>query len=151
MERITFIYQISVIIKSMALAYGYKYPSAIIAMAILESNYGRSSLAAKYNNFHGMKCGGSWSGGSVNLATKEEYTPGTLTNVRDNFRTYPSVYEGIKGHFQFLQYSRYRNLKDATSPRDYLEKIVKDGYCTSSKYVDNCMNLIEKYSLTDYD
>ena len=151
MERITFIYQIATIIKSMAIAYGYKYPSAIIAMAILESNYGRSQLAAKYNNFHGMKCGSSWTGGSVNLATKEEYTPGTLTNVRDNFRTYPNVYEGIKGHFQFLQYKRYQNLKDATSPRDYLEKIVKDGYCTSSTYVNSCMNLIEKFSLTDYD
>lgn len=151
MEKIAFITQVAPIIKSMALAYGYKYPSAIIAMAILESNYGRSQLAAKYYNFHGMKCGSSWTGGSVNMATKEEYTPGTLTNIRDNFRTYKNMYEGINGHFQFLQYSRYKNLKDAISPRDYLDKIVKDGYCTSSTYVNSCMNLIEKFSLTDYD
>ena len=85
------------------------------------------------------------------MATKEEYTAGTLTNTRDNFRTYPNIYAGINGHFQFLQYKRYANLKDATSPRDYLEKIRADGYCTSSKYVDNCMKLIEQYSLTDFD
>lgn len=151
MEKIAWISQISIIIKAMATVYGYKYPSAIIAMAILESNYGRSQLSAKYHNFHGMKCGSSWTGKSVNLATKEEYTPGALTNIRDNFRVYNNDYEGIKGHFQFLQYTRYNNLKSATSPEDYLRKIVADGYCTSSTYVKNCMDLINKFSLTDYD
>lgn len=149
MEKIAWISQISVIIKAMATVYGYKYSSAIIAMAILESNYGRSQLSAKYHNFHGMKCGSSWTGKSVNLATKEEYTPRALTSIRDNFRVYD--YEGIKGHFQFLQYTRYNNLKTATSPEDYLRKIVSDGYCTSSTYVKNCMDLINKFSLTDYD
>ncbi len=151
MKRIEFINYFGMLVKAFAIAYGYKFPSAIIAMGILESNYGRSVLSAKYYNFHGMKCGSTWKGGSVNLATKEEYTPGTLTNIRDNFRTYKNEFEGINGHFQFLQYKRYENLKSAISPRDYLEKIVADGYCTSTKYVDNCMKLIEQYSLTDFD
>ena len=151
MGNVEFIHKIGVIIKCMAMCFGYKYPSAIIAMAILESNYGRSILAEKYHNYHGMKCGSSWTGGSVNMSTKEEYTAGTLTTIRDNFRTYPDVYSGILGHFNFLSYRRYNNLKDATSPRDYLEKIVSDGYCTSKTYVANCMKLIEQYKLTDYD
>jgi flagellum-specific peptidoglycan hydrolase FlgJ len=151
MERSTFVTLSAIIIKSMATVYGYKFPSAIIAMAILESNYGQSLLASKYHNYHGMKCGSTWKGGSVNLATKEEYTPGTLTNIRDNFRTYKNMYDGMNGHFQFLQYKRYENLKDATSPRDYLKKIVADGYCTSTSYVENCMRIIDYYSLTDFD
>lgn len=151
MTKIQFIHDISVIIKAYAAAYGYKFPSAIIAMAIIESNYGRSTLAAKYNNLFGMKCGSSWKGGSVNLTTKEEYTPGTLTTIRDNFRIYPDLYSGIKGHFEFLQYKRYQNLKDATSSRDYLQRIVADGYCTSSTYVDTCSKIIDNFALTEYD
>ena len=54
MTRIDFIHKIGVVIKCMAMCYGYKYPSAIIAMAILESNYGKSSLASKFNNYFGM-------------------------------------------------------------------------------------------------
>lgn len=151
MGRIEFINNFGMLIKAFACAYGYKYPSAIIAMGLLESNYGRSILSAVYNNYFGMKCGSSWKGDSVNMTTHEEYAAGTLTAIRDNFRVYPNIYEGINGHFQFLQYKRYENLKDATSPRDYLEKIKNDGYCTSSKYVDNCMKLIEQYALTDFD
>lgn len=151
MTRIDFIHKIGVVIKCISMCYGYKYPSAITAMAILESNYGKSTLASKYHNYFGMKCGSKWAGGSVNMATKEEYTAGTLTPIRDNFRTYPDFYSGVLGHFQFLEYSRYNNLKNATSPRDYLEKIVADGYCTSKSYVVNCMKLIEQYNLTEYD
>lgn len=151
MNRNNFIEHIAVIIKSMACVYGYKFPSAIIAQSILESNFGRSLLSEKYNNYFGLKCGSKWQGDSVNMATKEEYTAGTLTNIRDNFRAYSNIYEGVKGYFEFIQYSRYSNLKNATSPRDYLEKIKNDGYCTSSKYVENCMNLINQYSLTDFD
>lgn len=151
MAKVSFIHEIGVIIKCFALAYGYKYPSAIIAMAILESNYGASLLSSKYHNYFGMKCGSSWKGGSVNLATKEEYTAGTLTPIRDNFRTYPDIFSGCLGHFDFLKYSRYSNLKDATSPRDYLEKIVKDGYCTSKSYVNSCMAIIDKWNLTEFD
>ena len=37
-----------------------------------------------------MKCGTAWTGASVNMATQEEYTPGVMTNIRDNFRAYSS-------------------------------------------------------------
>ena len=151
MGRIEFINYFGMLVKAFACAYGYKFPSAIIAMGLLESNYGRSILSAMYHNYFGMKCGSSWSGKSVNMTTKEEYNAGTLTTIRDNFRVYDNIFEGINGHFQFLKYARYANLKDATSPRDYLEKIKNDGYCTSSKYVDNCVKLIEQYALTDFD
>lgn len=145
-----FIHKIGVIIKSMSMAFGYKYPSAIIAQAVIESNFGKSGLA-KYHNYFGLKCGKSWRGGSVNLKTKEEYTAGTLTEIRDNFRTYPDIFSGVLGYFDFIKYNRYKNLKDATSPRDYLEKIVSDGYCTSSQYVKSCTRIIDDYDLTMYD
>jgi len=146
-----FIAQIAPIIQSEAKTRGYKVVSPIIAQACIESGYGLSSLAAKYHNYFGMKCGGSWKGASVNMKTKEEYKVGTLTTIRDNFRAYSSMTEGVKGYFDFIATKRYANLKTATTAREYLERIKADGYATSSTYVKTNMNVVEKYGLTAWD
>lgn len=146
-----FIEEIAPIVQKLSSQLGYKYPSAIIAQACLESNFGKSLLSRKYYNYFGLKCGSSWKGKSVNLKTKEEYTTGTLTTIRDNFRVYTSMYEGVVGYFDFIKYRRYSNLKSATSSKDYITKIVQDGYCTSKTYINSCSNLIKKYNLTQYD
>ena len=146
-----FLETITPIIKKEAMKRGYKYPEAIIAQAALESNYGRSGLSAKYHNYFGMKAGSSWKGKSVNMKTKEEYTAGTLTTIKDNFRCYDSMEAGVIGYFDFIGSKRYENLKSATSARNYLELIKADGYATSSKYVDNIMAVIEKYGLEEPD
>lgn len=146
-----FIQEVAKYVRKYAAGYGVMVHSPVIAQAILESGWGKSTLAAKYHNYFGMKCGSKWTGASVNLSTKEEYTPGTLTAIRDNFRVYGSMEEGIRGYFEFIQLSRYQNLKGITDPRTYLETIKADGYATSSAYVQNNMNLIEQYNLTQYD
>lgn len=131
--------------------YGIKVHSPIIAQAILESGWGGSTLASKYNNFFGLKCGGSWKGKSVNLATKEEYTVGTLTDIRANFRVYDSIEDGVKGYFEFINYSRYANLKGVEEPEEYCRRIKADGYATSSTYVTNLMRVIRDNNLTRFD
>lgn len=147
----TFIFEIAPIVQKYARQYGYSVVSPIIAQACIESNYGLSKLSADYHNYFGMKCGSSWKGKSVNLKTKEEYTPGTLTTIRDNFRVYDSVEEGIKGYFDFISAKRYANLKTAKTPQQYLEMIRADGYATSLTYVTTNMNCIRKWDLTKYD
>lgn len=146
-----FISDIAKLVQKYAPQYGIKVCSAIIAQAILESGWGESKLAAKYHNYFGLKCGTKWTGKSVNLSTMEEYTPGTLTQIKDNFRVYDSMEQGVKGYFEFIQLARYQNLKGITEPRKYLETIKADGYATSSTYVENNMNLIAQYELTQYD
>lgn len=131
--------------------YGIKVHSPIIAQAILESGWGGSILASKYNNFFGLKCGGSWKGKSVNMATKEEYTVGTLTDIRANFRVFDSIEDGVKGYFEFINYSRYSNLKGVTNPEEYCRLIKADGYATSSTYVTNLMRVIRDNNLTRFD
>lgn len=131
--------------------YGIKVHSPIIAQAILESGWGGSTLASKYNNFFGLKCGGSWKGKSVNMATKEEYTVGTLTDIRANFRVYDSIEDGVKGYFEFINYSRYANLKGVEEPEEYCRRIKADGYATSSTYVTNLMRVIRDNNLTRFD
>lgn len=146
----TFILTIAPIIQRYAKERGYKVASAVIAQACLESRYGQSGLA-KYYNFFGLKCGSVWKGQSVNMTTKEEYTPGQLTTIKDNFRVYSSMEEGVRGYYDFISTSRYSNLRTATTPEQYLLMIKNDGYATSSSYVANNMAVVDKYNLRQYD
>lgn len=146
-----FIELIGPIIQEEAKARGYKVCSPIIAQACIESAFGTSSLGYRWHNYFGMKCGSSWKGKSVNLSTKEEYIPGQLTTIRDNFRVYDSMENGVKGYFDFISTKRYANLKDAKTPGEYLELIKKDGYATSSSYVNTNMNCINRYDLERFD
>lgn len=146
-----FIEDIAKHVQKYARAYGILVHSPIIAQAILESGWGESKLAAKYHNYFGLKCGSKWTGKSVNLTTQEEYQPGTLTTIKDNFRVYDSMEEGVKGYFEFIQLQRYQNLRGITDPKEYLQTIKNDGYATSSTYVENNYQLITQYKLTEYD
>ena len=146
-----FIEDIAKHVQKYARAYGILVHSPIIAQAILESGWGESKLASKYHNYFGMKCGTTWTGKSVNMETKEEYTPGTLTTIKDNFRVYDSMEEGVKGYFEFIQKPRYKNLKGVTDAKKYLQLIKADGYATASSYVESTYRLITQYELTEYD
>ena len=145
-----FINKIAPIIVAEGKKRGYKIFSTIIAQAIIESGV-TSVLAVKYHNYFGMKCGSSWRGSSVNLRTKEEYTVGTLTNIRDNFRAYTSMEAGVAGYYDFISYKRYANLKTATDYVQYAERLKVDGYATSSSYVNTLVSTVRKYNLTKYD
>ena len=155
MTRTEFIAVIAPIIQKYAKAYGYKVVSPIIAQAVVESwdnnKNTLSTLASKYHNYFGMKCGSGWKGPSVNMKTREEYTPGTLTTISENWRVYDNMEEGVKGYFEFIQYPRYSNLRSATTPKAYLDYIKADGYATAYTYVTTCMRTIYTYNLTVYD
>ena len=151
MTNSEFIEQIAKYVKKYAYVYGIEVHSPIIAQAILESGWGKSTLASKYHNYFGLKCGSRWKGKSVNMITKEEYKVGTMTSIRDNFRVYDSMEDGVKGYFEFINTSRYSNLKGVKSPEEYALRIKFDGYATSSKYVDNIMRVIHDNKLTRFD
>lgn len=150
-DKQKFVDDIAKCVKKYAGSYGINVHSPIIAQAILESGWGKSKLAADYHNYFGMKCGTKWTGPSVNMTTQEEYAAGTLTTIKDNFRVYSNMEDGVKGYFEFIQLSRYENLKGITAPQKYIETIKNDGYATSSTYVDSLMQIIKLYNLTAYD
>ena len=151
MTNIEFIDMISKYIRPIAKEKGYPFVSAIVAQACLESNFGRSNLSTRYNNFFGMKCGNSWKGKSVNMRTREEYVKGTMTNIKDNFRAYDSIEEGIKGYFVFISTKRYANLKDATSPNDFFTLLKADGWATDYLYVSKLNSIYETFHLYELD
>ena len=150
-EAKAFIKQIAPLIQAEAKARGYKVCSAVIAQACIESAYGQSGLSAKYHNYFGLKCGKGYKGKSVNMKTKEEYQPGILTSIKDNFRVFDDMPSGCAGYYTFIGTKRYANLKTAKTAQEYLERIKADGYCTSSTYVSTCMGVVNKYDLTKYD
>lgn len=150
-EKTKFISDIAKYVKKYAASYGIKVHSAIIAQAILESGWGRSKLAAKYHNYFGLKCGSKWKGKNVNVETHEEYIRGSISTIRDNFRVYGSMEEGVKGYFEFLQMPRYKNLKGVTDPLKYLQLIKADGYATTYTYVKQVYKIVKDYNLTKYD
>lgn len=132
------------VIVRIAPEYGIRCPQAVMCQAIVESWKGNGiSYLAKLNNFFGLKCGSSWKGKSVNLKTKEEYTRGTLTTIKDNFRVYDSVEDGVHGYFAFISTKRYANLQGVTNPEQYLQLIKADGYATSSTYVATCLSKLK--------
>ena len=145
-----FIETIGPIIQEEAKARGYKVCSPIIAQACIESAYGTSSLGYRWHNYFGMKTGSAWKGRSVNLSTKEEYNS-QLVSITDNFRVYDSMEAGVKGYFDFISTNRYSNLKTASTPLEYLQRIKADGYATSSTYVNTCMSCLMKYDLSRFD
>ena len=146
-----FINMIAPLIISEGKKRGYSVFSTVIAQAIIESNSGKSILGYKYHNYFGMKCGSRWKGKSVNLKTKEEYTVGTLTTIKDNFRVYDSIEEGVKGYYDFISTKRYSNLKESKTYVEYAENLKADGYATSSKYVNTLCTTVDAYNLTKYD
>ena len=150
-EQKKFIEDIAKYVQKYAYVYGIMVHSPIIAQAIIESGWGKSRLSADYHNYFGLKCGSKWTGPSVNMTTKEEYEPGTLTTIKDNFRVYANMEEGVKGYFEFIQLARYENLRGITDPKKYIETIKADGYATRSTYVDSVYKAVELYSLTQYN
>ena len=123
--------------------YGLNAITAIVAQACNESRYGESALASKYHNYWGMKCGSSYKGKSVNMTTQEEYTAGTKTTIKDNFRAYDSMEEGIKGYCEFITgMKRYKNLIGVTDDTEYITNIKNDGWATDSKYITTVCSIV---------
>lgn len=146
-----FIAHIAPLIRAEATRHGYSICSTVIAQAIIEGAAGTSSLAKNYHNHFGMKCGSTWIGKSVNMKTKEEYTPGQLITIKDNFRAYDSDEEGVIGYYDFIATKRYANLKNATNYVQYAEYLKQDGWATSSSYVNTLTTTVKKYNLWTYD
>jgi len=147
-----FINQIAPLIVAEGSKRGYTVFSAAIAQSIIESRHGESKLSQPpYYNYFGLKCGSSWKGRSVNMKTKEEYTTGTLTTIKDNFRAYDNMADGVKGYYDFISTKRYANLKTAKNYIEFANFLKMDGYATSSTYVQTLCSTVTTYGLQKYD
>ncbi|MCD3204576.1 cell wall-binding protein [Clostridium botulinum C] len=128
------------------------FASVTISQAILESGWGQSELASKYNNYFGIKASDNWIGKIV-LYDSNEYTESGIINVKSKFRFYDSLDESIKDYARFLLKSRYidKGILKATNHEGQIDAIVAGGYCTAPDYKEQLISLINRYNLEKYD
>lgn len=140
-----------------AIELGHQYgvlPSITIGQAILESNWGNSTLASKYNNYFGVK--GTDPNNTVVLETKE-YTNGQWVTINGRFRSYSDFRESMKDHALLLVNGTTWNsaqYQQVISSKDYIEAAVSlqtDGYATDPGYTTKIIHVIQKYDLMKYD
>ena len=127
------------------------FPSVMLAQAALESGDGLSSLAAKYNNYFGIKADSSWTGESVVLPTREVIN-GKSVMMDEPFRVYADKKGSFRDRIKFLQrFKRYKIVFQATTPQAQAEALQKAGYATATDYSKTIKDIIEKYDLEKYD
>lgn len=145
MSRKSFVDEIKnyVIWYTVANNYNENVIDAIIAQACVESNNGASLLSAKYHNYFGMKCGSSYKGNGVNLRTKEVYN-GRVVNIKDMFRAYSDMDEGVRGYFDFISMPRYAKLRSCTTAEAYIKTLKSCGYATSPVYVSTLTKVLKE-------
>lgn len=131
-------------------------PASIkLAQGILESNAGTSYLAKKANNHFGIKCGGSWKGRTEYREDDDYDENGQLE--KSCFRAYKSAEESYIAHSEFLRNPRSEHRYgflfryNVTDYRRWAHGLKKAGYATSPTYAQKLINVVETYSLSQYD
>lgn len=124
----------------------YGVPASItLAQGLLESRAGTSRLATEGNNHFGIKCGGSWSG---------RYMLMTDDAPDEKFRVYRNAAESYEDHSLFLRKNaRYASLFTLrkTDYKGWARGLKRAGYATSPTYANSLIEIVERYSLHEYD
>lgn len=106
----------------------YGVPESItLAQAIYESSLGKSNLAQNNNNWFGIKSGGGWA---------------KYDSARDSFLAYGKLLSKDR----YTQYT-----KNATTDSEYINGVVKGGYCDDAGYTTNILSIISSNKLDKYN
>ena len=101
----------------------------------LESDFGRSNLAQKYNNHCGMKCP------LVRVSIATNYG---LSTSRDEFAHYTSLAACVEDYILWVAYNR--PYSDALTNLDsYVAFVKRVGYCPAKDYVSRIMRIYNNY------
>ena len=131
-------------------------PSVTIAQAILESNWGKSSLAREAKNLFGIKASKDWTGQVYKKQTKEQKATGEVYTITADFRKYGSYLESIKDHDKFFvstpwRRENYRKVLEAKNYKTQALALRECGYATDLNYGHKLIQLIERLGLQQYD
>jgi LysM repeat protein len=119
--------------------------SITLAQGMLESDYGRSSLARLANNHFGIKCHNDWTGQTMRQDDDHR---------NECFRQYRRPEDSFYDHSDFLKTgSRYRFLfdLDPTNYKAWAHGLKKAGYATHPDYAGMLIRKIEENGLDQYD
>jgi flagellum-specific peptidoglycan hydrolase FlgJ len=127
--------------------------SVTVAQGILESNWGKSLLATKGQNYFGIKAlTKPGPAGTISMNTWE-VLGGRDVTVKDAFRAYNNIYESVEDHGRFLrENARYAAAFSHTSnPDEFARAIHRAGYATDPAYTTKLINIMKKYDLYRFD
>jgi LysM repeat protein len=119
--------------------------SITLAQGMLESDYGRSTLATLGNNHFGIKCHNDWQGERIFYDDNRR---------GECFRSYHSAEESYRDHSDFLvRGSRYSELfrLSSTDYKGWAHGLKQAGYATDPKYPGLLIKKIDDYGLHAYD
>ena len=129
-------------------------PSIIVGQAILESNWGQSELAAKYNNLFGIKAYGDQP--KVEMDTQEYFNEQWIT-IKGDFRVYDSWEESMDSHTMLFvngvdwSPEKYEKVLTAPNYKVAAQALQEAGYATDPGYANKIKEVIETYQLFEYD
>ncbi|WP_223850009.1 glycoside hydrolase family 73 protein [Schleiferilactobacillus harbinensis] len=130
------------------------FPSITIAQAILESDWGESSLSAEYNNLFGVK---GTNPANTKEMTTQEYVNGEWQTIKARFRVYASYAQSITDHAQLFtrgttwNAQQYQRVLAAQDYKTQAKALQADGYATDPDYASKLIEIIATYGLTKYD
>lgn len=106
----------------------YGVPESVtLAQAIYESSLGKSNLAKNNNNWFGIKSPSGWA-------------------------KYDSVHDGFLAYGKLLSNERYtKYTKDAKTSAEYINGVIKGGYCDDDGYTTNIISIINSNNLEKYN
>lgn len=153
-QKNDFINDLLPVAKQLQSEYGI-LPSIIMGQAILESDWGKSELSAKYNNLFGIK---SFYPGddSVKLSTKE-YKDGKWIDISANFKVYASWDDCMRDHTLLFVNGvdwdpyLYQGVLLADNYDTAAKALQVSGYATDPDYADKVIDVIESNQLSQYD
>lgn len=129
-------------------------PSVTIAQACLESNYGQSELAKKYNNLFGVK---GTDPNTSQVMTTKEFVNGRWETIHGRFQIYDSYQASIHAHTMLFvngttwNSKQYQHVLAAKDYQTQAKALETDGYATDPGYANKVITIIEEYNLTQYD
>lgn len=126
-------------------------PSVAIAQAILESNWGESSLSRQEHNYYGIK-GQSDNKKYATLEYDEEWI-----ETHASFRSYPSLEASVKDYAELIANgvawdpALYKGVQEAATYKEAAYALYSAGYATDPTYPEKLIEIIELYELDQYD
>lgn len=129
-------------------------PSIILGQASLESDWGNSQLAAKYNNLFGIKASGDQD--KVTLETQEFVNEEWIT-IQGDFRVYSSWEESMRDHALLFvngvswDAALYAGVLSAQNYQEAAAALQAAGYATDPGYAAKIIEVIEAHQLNQYD
>lgn len=125
-------------------------PAAILAIAALETGWGRSTIKQENGeesyNYFGIKASDS----DTQFATiwTTEYLGGTAQKLEANFKTFSNPAEAVDGFASFIRSNpRYsETLNRASNPERFLKELQNAGYATDPRYATKAISIMRQIS-----